>query len=58
MLYETLKCPQIAFVHYLFGIFNSNPQFLKKLQPVLRPQSSIVPPCNISFEGTVDGTSL
>jgi hypothetical protein len=32
------------FVHYLFGIFNSNPQFWEKFQPVLWPQSSNVPP--------------
>jgi hypothetical protein len=38
-------------------IFNSNPQFWEKFQPVLRSQSSIVPPCNISFGGPVAGTS-
>jgi hypothetical protein len=45
------------FVHYFSCIFNSNPQFWEKFQPVLRLQSSIVPPCNISFGGPVAGTS-
>jgi len=55
--HESLRCPMdlaIAvlfwFVHYVFGIFNSNPQLWEQFQLVLRPQSSIVPPCNISLE--------
>ena len=39
--------------YYLFCIFNSNPQFWEKFQPVLRPQNGIVPTCNISFGGPV-----
>jgi hypothetical protein len=39
------------FHYYLFCIFNSNPQFWEKFQSVLRPQSSIVPPCKISVGG-------
>jgi hypothetical protein len=53
---ESLKCPMdlvidvlFWFVHYFLGIFNSNPQFWEKFQSVLRPQSSILPPCNICF---------
>ena len=41
----------LIFHYYYFCIFNSNPQFWEKLQSVLGPQSSIVPPCKISLGG-------
>ena len=43
----------ILFLFVFFYIFNSNPQFVEKLQPVPGAQSSLVPPCKTSLGGPV-----